>query len=131
MANTCLNIDRNEVEIARIELKSVMSDVISVRACPQNHRIVYSICDEYDTEFEVSPASTKEPLSLGELIALIENAGGGTSLGIKFTLMSFPVESHSVDEAGSFTTVVSLFYPQITLHYKNLTEWWYNQHQSL
>jgi hypothetical protein len=35
-----------EVEIARIELRSVTSDVMSVRARPRKSGILYSVCDE-------------------------------------------------------------------------------------
>ncbi len=41
---------RHEVEIARIELQSTTSDVISIRARPRGKRIEYSVCDEYQVE---------------------------------------------------------------------------------
>jgi hypothetical protein len=45
----------HEVEIARIELESTTSDVISVRARSRGERIEYSICDEYGSEFILPP----------------------------------------------------------------------------
>jgi hypothetical protein len=41
---------RQEVEIARIELASTTSDVISLRARPTGSRIRYRIVDEYESE---------------------------------------------------------------------------------
>ena len=34
-------------------------------------RILYSVVDEYETEFEVSPKSSKEPLTLGRLVEAV------------------------------------------------------------
>ncbi len=58
------------------------ADVISIRAKIGANLIRYSIVDEYDTEFEVSPASSNRPLSLAKLIKMIDNADtDGESLG--------------------------------------------------
>ena len=43
------SLRHNEVEIARISLRSVTGDVISVRATKGKHRIYYRIVDEYNT----------------------------------------------------------------------------------
>jgi hypothetical protein len=48
------NYARREVEIARIELRSTTSDVISVRARPRGERIEYSVCDEYGSKKPIS-----------------------------------------------------------------------------
>ena len=122
-----------EVEIARIELKSTTSDVISVRSRPEGDKIVYSIRDEYDTEFEVSPPSSKQPLSLHKLIGLIDRAGSDESLGIEFTLMNYPVEEYADDleQVEAFTSVESTFYEQLTLHYGMLVHQWYTTRKRL
>jgi hypothetical protein len=49
------NYGRQEVEIARIELASTTSDVISLRARPSGSRIKYRVVDEYQTEFLPPP----------------------------------------------------------------------------
>jgi hypothetical protein len=49
-----------QVEIARVELESTTADVISVRATPKSSDIVYSIVDEYDSAFELSPVRSKK-----------------------------------------------------------------------
>ena len=58
-----------EVEIACISLTSVTGDLISIRARRSGSRIVYRIVDEYDTHFRFKPRTSREPLSMGELVA--------------------------------------------------------------
>jgi len=48
------NYRRQEVAIARIELESTTSDVISLRATSAGALIKYSLVDEYETEFPPS-----------------------------------------------------------------------------
>jgi hypothetical protein len=121
-----------EVEIARIELQSTTADVISVRAQPANIRIVYSIFDEYESEFTVSPASSVRPLTLAELIGMIDHAGFNESLGLDFTIMNYQGGTRTaerLDALKTFTRVESTFYPQITLHYRRLVQSWYLEEQ--
>jgi hypothetical protein len=66
---------RNEVEIVRIELDSTTSDVISLRARPigrEQPRIAYSLVDEYETEYGIRPPRTARPLTLNQLITLLD-----------------------------------------------------------
>jgi hypothetical protein len=66
-----------EVEIARISLASVTADQISVRARRSGKRIVYCVVDEYGSDiatYVCRPASSVSPLSLRDLIALMEHA---------------------------------------------------------
>ena len=117
-----------EVEIARIELQSTTADVISVRARSANIRFKYSICDEYETEFTVAPASSVRPLTLGELIGMIDKAGDRQSLGIDHTIANYEGGERTVEsleELKHFTQVESIFYPQLALHYRRLTHSWY------
>ena len=65
-----------EVEIACVLLASVTADVITIRARRRGNRIVYRIVDEYETCFRFKPKTSTQPLSLGELIALIDGATG-------------------------------------------------------
>jgi hypothetical protein len=65
MGGECLpNYGRQEVEIARIELTSTTSDVISLRARPSGPRIKYRVVDEYQTEFQLPQETSRRPLSL-------------------------------------------------------------------
>jgi len=61
-----------EVEIVRIQLKSTTYDVISVRARRTPKRIAYRVVDEYGAEFLWRPTHSRRPLSLGEMIRLID-----------------------------------------------------------
>ena len=54
-----------ELEIARIELQSSTSDVISIRARRADDTIFYSICDEY--------ATTRVQLSLPRISSVPQN----------------------------------------------------------
>jgi len=67
-------LDVEDIEIARISLASTTSDQISIRASRAGETIRYSVCDEYDTEFELAIAESEQPLTLGELIALIDGS---------------------------------------------------------
>ena len=63
---------REETEIARIELESTTSDVISIRARWDDGQIHYRVVDEYDTEFDCKPDRSDGPLSLDEFIRFID-----------------------------------------------------------
>jgi hypothetical protein len=63
---------REETEIARIELESTTSDVISIRARWEDGQIHYRVVDEYDTEFNCKPDRSDGPLSLKEFVRFID-----------------------------------------------------------
>jgi len=67
-----------EVEIARLETSSVTGDVYEIRArLGEDGRIFYRAVDEYWDEgsrLAVTPEATDEPLTLGQLIELIDTA---------------------------------------------------------
>src|SRR5438552_16445875 len=73
---------KGEVEIARISLHSVTADQISVRARRLGRGIGYCVVDEYPetSTYVCHPASSVSPLTLGELIALMESASDGGSV---------------------------------------------------
>jgi hypothetical protein len=116
-----------EVEIARIELKSTTSDVISIRARrePGSDRIHYRIVDEYDTGFDFAPTTSTGPLTHDELVALIDgadgNAGGG--LALCYNEMNFEGMGDA-ESLRHFTTVSSLFYPDLEDHYEAVFDRW-------
>ena len=63
-----------EVEVARLVLETVTHDVVSIRARRRGseRRIVYRVVDEFESEFDFSPRSSRQPLSHGELARLID-----------------------------------------------------------
>jgi hypothetical protein len=57
------SLQKGEVEIARVSMKSVMGDVISVRARWEQGKIRYSVVDEHRTQYIFTPESSEDPLS--------------------------------------------------------------------
>ncbi len=114
-----------EVEIARIDLDSVTSDVISIRArqIPGESTIYYRIVDEYRTRFNCDPGSSDEPLTHGEMVNLIDEAG---ELGLCFNEENRPYHP-DVESLRYFTTVSSDFYPQLYDHYDKIHEEWFRE----
>ena len=116
-----------ELEIARIELQSATFEVISIRPRRTDDIIFYSICDEYASEFELCLPLSHLPLTLGELIGLIDHAGEQDSLGLDFMLEQFPPEDgEGLDEVKDFCAVTSVFYPELARHYEKLIDWRYS-----
>ena len=72
------DIGDQEVEIARITLASTTSDVTSVYARRDKHRIRYRVVDEYDGEMLTGPGPTTrtsiKPLTLKELVKFFDGA---------------------------------------------------------
>ncbi len=103
--------------------------VISIRAKIGADLIRYSIVDEYDTEFQVLPASSKRPLNLAELIKMIDRADSdGESLGLCFTAANHQANAfRTFEETENFTRVSSEFYPQLGRYYRALVHSWYQQ----
>jgi len=116
-----------EVEIARIELKSTTSDVISIRARrePGEELIHYRVVDEYDATFEIEPETSSAPLTQGELIALLDSTNDGEEGGLAhcYNIMNNN-ELGDPDTLRHFTTVTSTTYPDLFDHYDALHEKW-------
>ncbi|EXI63707.1 MAG: hypothetical protein AW08_03921 [Candidatus Accumulibacter adjunctus] len=111
----------SEVEIARISLRSVTGDVISVRATKGKRRIYYRIVDEYKggTLTEHTRRTSIRPLTLGQLEQFIERAA--LTLGI--IARNLDVGS-DLDRLKDFLTASSPFYPELAaLYCKRFTEW--------
>ena len=63
-----------EIEIARIVLASVTQDVYSIRAKRLGKLIAYCVVDEYESTLNLAMESSTQPLSLEELIGLIDGS---------------------------------------------------------
>jgi hypothetical protein len=115
-------LHRGEVEIARISLESTTADQISVRARRVREQIRYRVVDEYmeTSTYVCHPASSDAPLSLGELIALMESASDGRS--IIFPILGMNARDSTPDELADFVTVTSDFYAEIGRYYRTLTD---------
>ena len=119
-----------EVEIARICLCSTTSDVISLRARPVTAGIGYRVVDEYDAEFYLPIASSKEPLNLAELIQQFEDGElegldhpGGLALGYN----NMNAESCDYENLRHFTRITSPIYRHLEQHFECVFEEWVMQ----
>jgi hypothetical protein len=115
---------KGEVEIARISLASVTADQISIRATRGRKRIRYRVVDEYPetSTYVCHPASSVSPLSLGELIALMEAASHGKS--IIFAILGINARYSTPAELAAFISVSSDFYADLGPYYHALTDAW-------
>jgi hypothetical protein len=123
-----------EVEIARIWLtKTVHREVTSVRARPVGERIRYRVVDEYGEctpySFVTTPKSSRRPLTLGQLVHLIDTAaivgeeasGGGLVVPLWDDWMRYECDPET--QRGSIE-VSSDFYPQLGVCYEEKFERW-------
>jgi hypothetical protein len=111
-------IERDEVEIARVDLESVTADALEVRARRESDKIHYRVVDEYETAYEIEPNSSKEPLSLGDLIELIDTASDGENVGLTDFFRDLNLDGvDDPKELLTFVTVTSAFYPQLDAYY--------------
>jgi hypothetical protein len=121
-----------EIEIARISLASTTSDQVSVRARQDGERIRYRIVGEYEEEeamrqqlpFDV----TDQPLSLGELMGMIQGAKTSDTpctVGVFSSIWSMMLEfAESREDIWGFISVSSAFYSEIAECYEVLAEQW-------
>ena len=122
---------RDEVEIARIELESTTSDVISVRARPRGRRIEYSVCDEYQVAYRLPQKTSSQPLSLRELIRFLDSVEHldaepewrrfGFVLSFNETNLCCGADLETLED---FTSVGSDFYPELGQHYARAIDEW-------
>jgi hypothetical protein len=112
-----------EVEIARIVLQSVTQDVVSIRARRRgrDRRILYRVVDEYESTFAFSPQSSRQPLTQGQLVRLIDtlqNADDPVDERTYIGNILFYNADAPVEQLASFARVESLFYPTLGEHFR-------------
>ena len=116
-----------EVEIVLISLASVTGDLIASTAQRRGERIVYRIVDEYDTRFRFQPRQSTQPLSMGELIGLIDGATGhldGDRDGLTSAYRNYNLDGCEAERLVEFVTVTSAFYLELQVYYaKEAVEW--------
>ena len=116
----------SEVEIALISLESVTGDVIAVTARRRGSRIVYRIQDEYETHFHFKPKTSTRPLSMGELVALIDGATGHLdgATGLTSAYRNYHATWTDPERLVDFVIVTSDFYPELEAYYEEeAVEW--------
>lgn len=121
-----------EVEIARIALESTTADVISIRARQEGEKILYDVVDEYESEFQFEPRESELPLTMGELIRLIDQAEipgyageddyemGLTDFFRNMNLMDGQDPTDLID----FVVVSSEFYAELEDYYRDRAKEW-------
>src|SRR5271169_1732883 len=104
---------KGEVEIARISLDSTTADQISIRARRLVGRIGFRIVDEYpdSSTYVCHPGTSVAPLSLRELVTLMESASEGGS--IIFPILAMNSRDSTRVELETFITVTSDFYADL------------------
>ena len=116
----------NEVEIARVVMKSTTMDVISVRARRTKHRIVYRIVDEYEGQFqryEVHPKTSTRSLTLRQLTSMLDSAVEGGLVG-GGRQWNFDASGGDPEDYFDFETASSQFYPQLAAWYDKANAEW-------
>lgn len=71
------DLGQGEVEIARITVQSVLRNVYSVRAHFEDGIYHYEFVDENGGDYRVEPETSRRPLTLGELVHLIDTVRWG------------------------------------------------------
>ena len=121
----------HEVEVAWTQwTKTIHGEIVSIRARPDGDRIRYRVVDEYEHRFEVPQdlASTELPLTLGELIRLIDEVKTEFPCdGIFLSVIRFLHEDcdSSPDELRGYIDLGSSVYPQLGDWAEQTFEEWY------
>lgn len=115
-----------EVEIARLSLESTTWDVKSIRARPTSRGIAYRVVDEYNSKYSFRPKSSRRPLSMGQLVELIEglNIDGASSSPAALRSHQGTTDAAAIRQLGTFVTVSSDFYPSLESWYRYEAERW-------
>jgi hypothetical protein len=119
----------DEVEIARVSLASVTADQISVRAQRVQRGIAYRIVDEYgeDGPGYVCRSNRSElPLTLGELVAMIDGAQEGGGAAMSALISNVESGADLPREYRDFVRVSSEFYSQLRAYYEARIEAWFD-----
>jgi hypothetical protein len=123
--------EEDEVEIARVSLKSTTADVISIRGRPTPDGIGYRVVDEYETVFHCRPDISERPLTMRELIELLDKTEaddwqgtGLVSLWRDSNLEAQEYDPEYAEELVDFVTVSSEFYPQLAKWYEEEAQEW-------
>ena len=122
-----------DVEIARISLASVLSDQIVIRASHAGEKIRYAVLDEYESNYELAFTESEQPLTFGELIALIDGSGGRDE-ELRGGLLVYHWQNqidwgYGPDEAVDFAWIQSAWYPELAAYYEQVASDWREQKQ--
>jgi len=125
--------DGEAVEIANIFMFNPNCDYISVLAEWRDGRIHYQVVDPYPEywTYRCTPESSDRPLTLGELIDLIDTAEQVSGGEVVHGGLILPILDDNFDGSGdaeelrSFIRVTSAFYEDLQVWYRLACEQWY------
>jgi hypothetical protein len=107
-----------EVEIARVSMKSTTGDVISVRAGHEPDGLIqYRVVDEYSNEFRLPVEESELPLTTGNMIQLLDETSW-EARGLVMSILEMNCEQNGGDGMRGFLSVSSDFYPELADHYR-------------
>ena len=130
--------EEGAVEIAHIQMFNPWCDFISVLAEWRDGRIHYQVADNYPDlwTYRCTPESSERPLTLGELIELIDTAelignSNGTVdyRGLVFGVLEQNLDGDVDDELSSFIRVTSAFYGDLEVWYAFACSEWCRENQ--
>lgn len=122
-----------EVEITRLRLgQTVHEEVTSIRARRVGSRIVYRIVDElveeWGGEIKVRPRSSSHPLTLRQLIRLIDTAEIPDEDRIGLVIPTWELRLSMVGKdpqsLRDWVVISSVFYPQLKIYYDRVFLQW-------
>jgi hypothetical protein len=118
-----------EVEIARVSLQSSTGDVYSLCARRVGSRWRYRLYDEYGAKFCLTPATSRGPLTLRQLVHMLDTVEGDEidtlGQGLVFCWPAWQQENgDSPREAIAFVSVSSEVYPMLEAYYEARLEAW-------
>lgn len=113
------DLEPDEVEVARIELASTTADVISFRARRTGDGLRYRVVNEYGLDQVLREGASADPLSLRELVELID----GTGIIEEVLEMNFG-DDPDPERTCAFVLVSSPFYPGLSEHYRRWVARW-------
>jgi hypothetical protein len=124
------DMDGEEIEIARITLRSVTQDVVSVYARRARKRIHYRVVDEYDgmTLSDRTQRTSDQPLTLCELETFFNDAWN------VYQTLDFLIDEGGCDLESMlvFAAASSAFYPQCgELYRRRIASWGEERRQSM
>jgi hypothetical protein len=107
------------VPIASIELETLPAQLIQVLASrDENGSVRYRIEDEFETEWKLARDHSEEPLTLSELIDLIDTAEAEGVIGLTDGLRDLNLEDADPEDVFRFVWVTSRVYPTIEDYYR-------------
>jgi len=122
-----------EVEIARVVLQAdpdARGEAISARARPaEAGGVVLRVVDEHERAYALERAEVPEPLSLRELVALLDSARrpdlGADGIGLVDRFRAGRVsDGELVDRILGFVRPISVFYPALAAHLDDRADDW-------